>query len=117
MSEHRQFTRIEFDADTRVSQGDQIWPVELIDISLNGVLFKQPDDWLINPKKPLFINIHLADHSVIKMEGQLVHISDTEVGCQCKHIDLDSITLLKRLIALNVGSEDLLERELSALIH
>lgn len=117
MSEHRQFTRIEFDADTRVSQGEDVWSVELMDISLNGVLFKQPNNWLINPGKPLFVNIHLSDQSIIKMECQLVHTTEDEVGCQCKHIDLDSITLLKRLIELNVGSEDMLERELSALIQ
>jgi len=116
MSEHRHFTRIPFDAQTTVSQGNHSWPVDLIDISLNGVLFKQPDVWNIHPGMPLIIDIHLTDNTHIKMQCNLVHINPTYVGCQCTHIDLDSITLLKRLIELNLGSDKYIERELAALI-
>lgn len=116
MTEHRNFVRIPFDAQTTVGQGNHSWPVELIDVSLNGVLFKQPEVWSIHPGNPLKIDIRLADHTHIMMDSQLVHITPKYVGCQCIHIDLDSITLLKRLIELNVGSDEFLERELSALI-
>lgn len=116
MSEHRNFTRIAFDADAFVSQGNHKWPVELIDVSLNGVLFKQPEIWNIHPGNPVMISIQLADRTHIKMEARLVHITPEFVGCKCIHIDLDSITLLKRLIELNVGSDEFLERELTALI-
>lgn len=115
-SQRRSFVRIPFDADTSVSQGELSWPVELLDISLNGVLFKQPEDWQIHPGKPLEISIQLADHSNINMRAGLVHITPALAGCQCQFIDLDSITLLKRLIELNVGSDAFLERELSALM-
>ncbi len=118
MSEQRRsFQRIPFDAETHVSQGDKQWPVELLDISLNGILFKQPSDWRINPGQPLTIRISLADNSSIIMETRLVHSTTSQVGCHCIHIDLDSITLLKRLVELNVGSDDFLERELSALLE
>ena len=116
MTENRHFTRIPFDAQTTVSQGNHSWPVDLIDLSLNGVLFKQPEVWSIHPGNTLMIDIRLADHTHIKMEAQLVHITPQYVGCQCGHIDLDSITLLKRLVELNVGSDELIERELAALI-
>ena len=116
MSEHRSFTRIPFDADTSVSQDDEKWSVELMNVSLNGVLFKQPQNWKIHPGKPLLVCITIADRTQIKMEVSLVHITSEEAGCQCQHIDLDSITLLKRLIELNVGDDAFLERELSALI-
>ncbi len=36
---------------------------------------------------------------------------------RCEHIDIDSITHLKRLIELNLGDEALLHRELAHLIH
>jgi hypothetical protein len=40
MSEHpanrRRFKRIAFDARTELSQGQHIWPVKLIDLSLKG---------------------------------------------------------------------------------
>ena len=115
--QRRSFVRVAFDADSQVSQDDVIWPVELLDISLNGVLFKQPVDWRIHPGKPLFITIRLADRNKIRMEGRLVHITEHEAGCKCIHIDLDSITHLKRLIELNVGNDKFLERELWALIQ
>ncbi len=114
--QRRSFQRIPFDADTRVSQGDKSWSVELIDVSLNGILFKQPEDWNIHPGHALNIRIVLADYSHIDMESQLVHSTKKQVGCQCLHIDLDSITLLKRLIELNLGSDEFVERELSALL-
>lgn len=117
MSEQRRsFVRVAFDAETHVSQDNDLWPVELLDISLNGVLFKQPEDWKIHPGKPVFITINLADKNKIRMEGRLVHITEKEAGCKCIHIDLDSITHLKRLIELNVGNDEFLERELGALI-
>jgi hypothetical protein len=117
MSEHRHFTRITFDAATQVTQDNDAWSVDLIDISLNGVLFKQPENWKINPGKSVFIDITIADKTKIKMEARLVHITTGEAGCKCIHIDLDSITVLKRLIELNLGDDTFLERELSSLIQ
>ncbi|MEY8204844.1 MAG: PilZ domain-containing protein [Bermanella sp.] len=117
MSEQRRsFQRIPFDADTRVGQGDKSWQVSLIDVSLNGILFKQPANWHIHPGLPLSICINLADNTRIHMEIQLIHSTKNQVGCQCLHIDLDSITLLKRLIELNLGSDEFVGRELSALL-
>ncbi len=114
--QRRSFQRIPFDADTSVSQGERSWKVELIDVSLNGILFKQPSEWSIHPGQPLSIRMRLNDNSHIDMETQLVHNTKTEVGCHCLHIDLDSITQLKRLIELNLGSDEFVERELSALL-
>lgn len=115
--QHRHFARIPFDAQTHVQQGDQQWSVQLLDISLNGILFRQPDDWLIHPGKPLHVVIKLADRTRIRMDAELAHITSTEAGCHCLNIDLDSITLLKRLVELNIGSDLFLERELNALIE
>ena len=115
--QHRHFARIPFDAETRVEQGGNAWNVELLDISLNGVLFKQPDDWSIHPGRPLQVVINLVGRIRIMMEVELVHITHTEAGCHCLHIDLDSITNLKRLVELNVGSDSFLERELQSLIE
>lgn len=114
--QRRSFQRIPFDADTSVSQGERSWKVELIDVSLNGILFKQPSEWSIHPGQPLTIRMRLNDNSHIDMESLLAHNTKSQVGCHCLHIDLDSITLLKRLIELNLGSDEFVERELSALL-
>lgn len=115
--QHRHFARIPFDADTRIMQGGNAWSVELLDISLNGILFKQPDDWSIHPGRPLQVVINLVGRIRIMMEVELVHITNIEAGCHCLHIDLDSITNLKRLVELNIGSDSFLERELQSLIE
>lgn len=118
MSEQRRsFNRIQFDADTLVTQGTSSWPVELIDLSLNGILFKQPENQAIQQNQPVQIRITLADNSHIDMETQLIYSKGDHVGCKCVHIDLDSITQLKRLIELNLGSDTFLERELNALLE
>jgi len=51
------------------------------------------------------------------MTASVAHIDPTRIGFICEHIDLDSITHLKRLVELNLGDEELLHRELSSLIH
>jgi hypothetical protein len=50
------------------------------------------------------------------MEVELVHDDHNQLGFHCSHIDVDSISHLRRLIELNLGDEAELERELAALL-
>jgi hypothetical protein len=49
------------------------------------------------------------------MELTATHIVDNKVGFKCEHIDIDSITQLRRLVELNLGNSSLLERDLLSL--
>jgi hypothetical protein len=49
------------------------------------------------------------------MEVVLTRAQPQSLGFVCRHIDLDSISHLRRLVELNLGDEQLLERELAAL--
>jgi hypothetical protein len=49
------------------------------------------------------------------MDVEVAHQENDEMGLNCKDIDVDSITHLRRLVELNLGDPKLLERELSAL--
>ena len=49
------------------------------------------------------------------MEVVLTRTLQDHLGFVCRHIDLDSISHLRRLVELNLGDESLLERELAAL--
>jgi hypothetical protein len=49
------------------------------------------------------------------MDTAVAHIEGTRVGLRCLHIDLDSITELRRLVELNLGDAAQLDRELHAL--
>lgn len=81
-AERRTFTRICFDAETVVTQGEHIWPVELIDISLRGVLVKNPGDMALDMSKPAQVSIHLAGDLVISMEVRVKHQEEDRLGMQ-----------------------------------
>ncbi len=118
--ERRRFSRIPFEATAHINshKGELHLNCHVIDISLNGLLITTPEGWL-GQMNDIYIIDLLLDHAqlVIKMEASVAHIADDTIGFNCTHIDLDSITHLKRLVELNLGDEDLLHRELSALIH
>ncbi|CAI8962421.1 Cyclic diguanosine monophosphate-binding protein PA4608 [Pseudomonas sp. IT-347P] len=121
MSEHpanrRRFKRIAFDARTELSQGQFIWPVKLIDLSLKGLLIERPEPWIGDPTKDFFVDIHLSEDVDIEMDVQLKHDDHGQLGFECRHISLESIQRLRRLIELNLADEAELERELGALIE
>ncbi|WP_085694655.1 MULTISPECIES: PilZ domain-containing protein [unclassified Pseudomonas] len=117
MSERRRFKRIAFDAKTELSQGERIWPVKLVDLSLKGFLIEKPQPWLGDPKQDFFVSIHLSDEVEITMDAQLAHEDRGQLGFVCRHISLESIQRLRRLIELNLADESELERELAALIE
>jgi len=111
----RVFTRIFFDAETVVTQGDRSWPVQLMDISLRGILIQVLPDQKVIDDKPVEISIHLGGDIQICMSARVANHHEDKVGLVCEHIDVDSMTHLRRLVELNMGDASLLERELSAL--
>ncbi|NOQ93294.1 MAG: PilZ domain-containing protein [Methylophaga sp.] len=118
--ERRRFSRIPFEAKAHLNshKGELHLNCHVIDVSLNGILLKKPDAWLGEMNDHYTIDLLLENAQlVIKMDTDVAHIDDDSIGFTCTHIDLDSITHLKRLVELNLGDEGLLNRELSALIH
>jgi hypothetical protein len=113
--ERRRFQRIQFDADTRLLQGECHWNVELCDVSMRGVLVECPPDWDGDPEQPFIAEIDLSEALKIRMEVVLQRTDEGLLGFACEHIDLDSISHLRRLIELNLGDEQLMERELTML--
>jgi hypothetical protein len=111
---HRAFTRIFFDAETVVIQGEYIWPVQLVDISLRGMLIRTLADQSLNLSAPVEVSVHLGGGIEIRMDGRIANQRDDLTGIVCEHIDVDSMTHLRRLVELNVGDTSLLERELHA---
>lgn len=112
----RRFTRIPFDSQVHVISSKGNWYSQLLDISLKGILISKPDGWDANVNEHFQVELILNDSDIqIRMEGSVVHIEGDHVGFRCEHIDLDSITHLRRLVELNVGNTEILNRELAAL--
>ncbi len=115
--ERRRFSRISFhrpaDLDVRIGQGT----CEVLDVSMKGALVEVPHGFPAHVGQQCTLTIHLdAGEAAIRMDGEIVHREGTQVGVRCTEIDLDSISHLRRLVELNLGDEDVLLRELSALV-
>jgi hypothetical protein len=112
----RHFTRITFDSPVYLSKDAANWQSELVDISLNGVLIDRPANWQGSVGDLFKLTLDLNESDIeIRMEVEVAHMESNHIGFHCKHIDLDSITHLRRLVELNVGNTEILNRELSAL--
>ncbi len=116
--DRRRFSRIVFhrpaELDIRFAQAT----CEVIDVSLKGALVEAPVGFDARVGQRCTLAIHLdAGDAVIRMEGEIVHREGTLVGVRCVEIDLDSISHLRRLVELNVGDDEVLHRELSALVR
>ena len=112
----RHFSRILFDASCTLHQNDKEWTTELLDISLRGILVKRPESLDVDFNQPFeaVISLSEAGDSII-MSVKLMHQEPDHLGFECEYIDIDSITHLKRLVELNLGDSDILNRELGAL--
>ncbi|WP_122662974.1 PilZ domain-containing protein [Pseudomonas viridiflava] len=115
--DRRRFKRIAFDAKTTLSQGDRNWQVQLVDLSLKGMLIERPQPWQADTHEPFHADIKLSNEVHVQMDVRLTHDDNGQLGFVCEHITLDSISHLRRLIELNLADHDELERELAALIE
>jgi len=114
-SDRRRFQRFAFDAATELSQGSQRWAVRLLDLSLKGLLVQRPAEWDADIAQPFEARVKLAEDAEMRMQVEITHQDGDQIGLFCRHIDVESISHLRRLVELNLGDGALLERELAAL--
>lgn len=114
-SERRHFVRVVFDAEASLITTAAKLAGQVVDLSLKGALVELREAPGIEAGEPCLLAVQLGD-DLIKMAGEVAHVEGHQVGVQCRSIDLESITHLRRLIEMNLGGGKLLERELKALI-
>ena len=114
--EQRRFRRISFETQAFISHGKDRWETQLLYISLKGALLALPSGWKGVVDQRLDLELVIEDGALImRMETKVVHIEQDHLGLCCLHIDLDSMAHLRRLVELNLGDADLLNRELHSL--
>lgn len=114
--EKRRFSRVPFDAKVLISQGDKEWHADMHDISLNGLLVSTPKEWNGAPGEHFHIELIFANSSsLIHGDAEVAHTEEGRIGFRMINIDVESVTHLRRLMELNLGNSELLNRELSAL--
>ncbi|MBA6390332.1 PilZ domain-containing protein [Colwellia sp. BRX10-3] len=116
MQNRRQFTRILFSMPAELAIGQHLFSVNIQDISLNGALLSL-DTKGLTLKRELGLLSFQLDNSEAKiiMNVAIVHQEKNEIGVQCHGIDIDSISLLRRLIELNLADDEQFHKELSQL--
>ncbi|WNV05713.1 PilZ domain-containing protein [Candidatus Methylospira mobilis] len=117
----RHFSRIPFQVDVLLHfhPAQEIQSAHLLDISLKGALVNiiQSIANTSHRGKICSMDLQLDEgEEHIVMEGKVVHQEGQCIGIECQHIDLDGMTNLRRLVALNMGDEKLLERELAEML-
>ena len=116
MNNRRQFTRILFSMKAALEIEGKHYSVSIHDISLNGVLVSAVDsDRSLKGKLGILRFLLSDEESEVTMHIAVIHEEENETGLQCNAIDIDSVTHLRRLIELNLGDSEQLDKELSQL--
>ena len=114
-NDKRHFHRIFYNAKANLSTEEQIWDCDVLDLSLNGCLLRFSSPWQKNPENLYTLKLRLSDTCEIKMELKIAHVLEDKVGFKCEQIDIDSISQLRRMVELNLGNSEILERDLTSL--
>jgi hypothetical protein len=116
--ERRRFSRISFHRPAELDVVGARASCEVLDLSLRGALVEAPPGFEPAPGAPCTLLVRLdSGEAQIRMEGEIAHREGRQVGVRCLEIDLDSISHLRRLVELNVGDDEILHRELGALVR
>lgn len=114
--EKRHFSRVVLESQVELNSGQEKWLGKLIDISLKGALIECPQGYSPAVSTQLHIKIQLPHlPQSIEFDGTICHIENNHLGIRCDKMDIHSISELRRIIELNLGSEEVLNRELHAL--
>ena len=113
---HRHFSRVPFFAQVSLNLSGQNLNVDLLDIALKGALVRTPSPVPVALGDKCRLTLPLTDGGEsIEMNGKVAHLESCNIGMTCEDIDLQSLTQLRRLLELNTGDADQLNRELSQL--
>ena len=114
--EKRRFSRVPFDAEVILAKGEEQWHSQLEDISLKGVLIATPKNWNGVSGEHFQLEVVFAESGcLINVQVMVSHIENERIGFEIIEIDIESVSHLRRLMELNLGDPELLNRELSAL--
>ena len=118
MENRRQFSRILFSTSAQLEFAGSTYPCKLLDVSLHGALITKCDAFNGKKDSEATLRFTLPQSDIeIRMDVLICHIEQKHVGLKCHHIDINSITYLKRLVELNLADDKLLHRELTSLIE
>jgi hypothetical protein len=115
----RHFHRVRFDgrAFLTFEGGDEL-PVELLDLSLQGALVRTLEPLAEDRRSTYgYLRVPLNPDFHILLMIQVVRMDGHELGLRVTQMDLESAQHLRRIVELNLGDPELLNRDLAALVN
>ncbi|PLX96178.1 MAG: pilus assembly protein PilZ [Desulfuromonas sp.] len=119
MNEKRHYARVDFVEQAQLHLAGQAITVTLHDISLKGALIELPQaTTTVVEATPCQLSLCLANSEIIlAFDAQVVHIHEKTIGMTFTGMDSDSMTHLRRLLELNTGNPEEIDRELTYMIQ
>lgn len=116
--ERRNFSRVDFSTRVSIEINGQTFEADLVDISLKGALLQTDNTILVKNNQKCLFEFRLDKTSIVmKTEAKIVFIKNNNLGIKFENIDLESMIHLRRLVELNMGDPDKIQKELSFLIN
>ncbi|MEA3465009.1 MAG: PilZ domain-containing protein [Thermodesulfobacteriota bacterium] len=119
MTEKRHFERVKFVEQASVQVGKSTLPCKLIDISLKGSLlqFTEGDIPELNTDQDCLISLQLEGSDIVlEFHASATHCQQNTIGFHFTSMDSDSMLHLRRLLELNTGDTEEIDRELSYML-
>lgn len=113
----RNFSRVQFKSKAFLSFGNAQAEVDLIDISLKGALIVPMTSLVIDKGDSCAFEFNLSETDIVmKINACVVYKRNGHLGLKFDNIDLDSMIHLRRLVELNIGDPDKIQKELFFLV-
>lgn len=112
MNEQRSYRRIPFHTETEVNINDTKHQCELVDLALQGALFKSEQELplAIGSRCQMTIALPSSDLTM-EFTGELIHQRGQFYGFIFISEDVVTMGHLRRLLELNVGNGDAVDQE------
>ncbi|MFP4207646.1 MAG: PilZ domain-containing protein [Wenzhouxiangella sp.] len=117
--DRRQFQRVPYECTALLFwEGREPVGVEVENLSLKGVLLHGlPKGQGPVPGQAAQLEIRLGPEAAMNMALEIAFVDGTRVGASWVEIDIDGMTHLRRLLALNLGDAELVDAELARMLH
>jgi len=114
MDERRNFQRVPFATQAEINCNGKKYHGELLDISLQGALVLGKGIIPLEEGSCCELSIHLLDSEItLQFEANLLHRRDNKFGFKFISEDTETATHLRRLLELNIGSSETIDREVA----
>lgn len=112
MNGKRNFRRIDFRSEASIHSDGREQSCELVDLALQGALFDSPARLPLTIGQHVELSIFLPESDVcMDFEGKLIHQSGSHYGFLFISEDDVSMGHLRRLLELNIGDAEQVEKE------